>query len=89
MSIFKGDEFIRVRDLQKINVEQDELLVAKLGVEGMNQEQIEQYVKHVAQTLRDNLPGMKIMITTVSAQNPFDLFAVKAAELVEHENDSK
>lgn len=77
MTIFQDDEFIRVRDIQRIKVDPDELLIVKLGVEGMNQEQIEQYVHDVALTLRDNLPGLKMMITTVTNQNPFDLFAIK------------
>ncbi len=77
MSIFQDDEFIRVRDLQRIDIKPGEMLVARLGVEGMKKDQIEQYVNNIAVHLKNNLPGIKIMITTVTSQNPFDLYAIK------------
>ena len=87
MSVFQDDEFIRVRELQRISVEPDELLVAKLGVEGMTMEQIHEYCASVGRTLRENLPTTKIMITTVTKQNPFDLYSIRIAD-VEEEDDS-
>ena len=87
MSVFQDDEFIRVRELQRIDIKPDELLVAKLGVEGMNMEQIHEYCAAVGRTLRENLPTTKIMITTVTNQNPFNLYSIRIAD-VEQEDDS-
>ena len=79
--VFQDDEFIRVRELQKIDVKPDELLVAKLGVEGMSMEQIHEYADAVGKSLRENLPTTKIMITTVTKDNPFDVFSIRVADV--------
>ena len=87
MAVFENDEFIRIRELQRIDIQPDELLVAKLGVEGMTMDQIHEYCNSVGENLRKSLPTTKIMITTVTKQNPFDLFAIRVPDDLENDDD--
>lgn len=81
--MFEDDTFIRVRELQRIDIKPDEVLVVQLGIDGMNDEQIRQYCHDVAVALKTELPEAKMIITTVSKQNPIEFITVKQSEIDE------
>jgi hypothetical protein len=75
------DQTIDVRELRKISLKPDEVLLIKLGVEGMNKGQIEAYCSNVGSVFRENLPKTRMIVTTVTFDRPLDVEVVLDGEV--------
>lgn len=74
--VFDPEDRAKIREVEKITIGEGECLVVKLGVDGMVDHQIQDYCNQVAVSLNELLPGAKIMLTTVTHENPIDFLVV-------------
>jgi len=81
------DQYVKVRDLQRISLDKDDVLLIKVGIDGMKQEDVDKVVRNIAHVFRENLPSTKMIVTTVSAERPFDVYAINKAFIIEEKDD--
>jgi len=81
------DRYIKVRDIQKISLTPDEVLLIKVGIDGMKQEDVNATLSMIARTFRENLPHTKMIITTVTTERPFDVYGINQAFVIEEKYD--